>query len=203
MPVVVMGIGIQRKEGLKENLPAGTLKFLDVLRDKESFFLTRGYFTAEFLREQGMKFVKPTGCPSLYFNPNDMKRSLARSPIRSWRRPRRSPSAAISAALPIRSSMRMRCSSPTASQAMCPGRGGCLQPSLTGDDNDSPMTGRAARITGATRIQAFGEMAAEARAAGLFRHESVARGDVRSAISASAAVSMAASSACRPARPPS
>ena len=77
MPVVVMGIGIQRKEGLKENLPAGTLKFLDVLRRKESFFLTRGYFTAEFLKEQGMKFVKPTGCPSLYFNPAGMQRSLA------------------------------------------------------------------------------------------------------------------------------
>ena len=76
MPVVVMGIGIQRKEGLKELLPAGTLKFLDVLRNRESFFLTRGYFTAEFLREQGMKFVKPTGCPSLYFAPNEMVRSL-------------------------------------------------------------------------------------------------------------------------------
>ncbi|MDW9980920.1 polysaccharide pyruvyl transferase family protein [Sinorhizobium meliloti] len=77
MPVVIMGIGIQRREGLKENLPAGTLKFLEVLRNKESFFLTRGYFTAEFLREQGMKFVKPTGCPSLFFAPAEMKRSLA------------------------------------------------------------------------------------------------------------------------------
>ncbi len=77
MPVVVMGIGIQRKEGLKDLLPAGTLQFLEVLRQKESFFLTRGYFTAEFLREQGMKFVKPTGCPSLYFAPNEMKRSLS------------------------------------------------------------------------------------------------------------------------------
>ena len=77
MPVVVMGIGIQRKEGLKDLLPAGTLQFLEVLRKKESFFLTRGYFTAEFLREQGMKFVKPTGCPSLYFTPNEMKRSLS------------------------------------------------------------------------------------------------------------------------------
>lgn len=77
MPVVVMGIGIQRKEGLKELLPAGTLRFLEVLRGKESFFLTRGYFTAEFLKEQGMKFVKPTGCPSLYFAPNEMRRSLA------------------------------------------------------------------------------------------------------------------------------
>ncbi|MCR4266041.1 polysaccharide pyruvyl transferase family protein [Nitratireductor sp. ZSWI3] len=76
MPIVVMGIGIQRKEGLKDALPAGTQAFLDVLRGKESFFLTRGYFTAEFLREAGMKFVKPTGCPSLYYAPAEMRRSL-------------------------------------------------------------------------------------------------------------------------------
>lgn len=76
MPVLVMGIGIQKREGLKENLPAGTLRFLEVLKQKESFFLTRGYFTAEFLRAEGMKFVKPTGCPSLFFAPNEMRRSL-------------------------------------------------------------------------------------------------------------------------------
>ena len=47
-----------------------------MLKQKESFFLTRGYFTAEFLRAEGMKFVKPTGCPSLFFAPNEMRRSL-------------------------------------------------------------------------------------------------------------------------------
>lgn len=77
MPVVVMGIGIQRKDALREGLPAGTLEFLDVLKNKESFFLTRGYFTAEFLREHGLKFVKPVGCPSLFFAPVEMRRSLA------------------------------------------------------------------------------------------------------------------------------
>jgi len=76
MPVVVMGIGIQRKANLRDDLPAGTQKFLDVLRAKESYFLTRGYFTSEFLKEQGMKFARPTGCPSLYFNPAGMRQAL-------------------------------------------------------------------------------------------------------------------------------
>lgn len=76
MPVVVMGIGIQRKANLRDDLPAGTQKFLEVLRAKESYFLTRGYFTSEFLKEQGMKFVRPTGCPSLYFNPDGMRQAL-------------------------------------------------------------------------------------------------------------------------------
>ncbi len=129
MPVVVMGIGIQRKEGLKEQLPAGTLKFLEVLRNKESFFLTRGYFTAEFLREQGMKFVKPTGCPSLYFSPNDMKRSLSALA---------NPGLSEAQKNSLRRLSRQRCRydrrCPRASQArqrrkLCrPGRSGCLQP---------------------------------------------------------------------------
>ena len=67
MPVVVMGIGIQRKEGLKEQLPAGTLKFLDVLRNKESFFLTRGYFTAEFLQRAGHEVRQADGLPVALF----------------------------------------------------------------------------------------------------------------------------------------
>jgi hypothetical protein len=78
LPVVVMGIGIQKKANLRDDLPAGTQKFLDVLRAKESYFLTRGYFTSEFLKEQGMKFVRPTGCPSLYFNPNGMRQALTK-----------------------------------------------------------------------------------------------------------------------------
>jgi hypothetical protein len=78
MPVVVMGIGIQKKANLRDELPAGTQKFLDVLRAKESYFLTRGYFTSEFLKEQGMTFVRPTGCPSLYFNPDGMRQALTK-----------------------------------------------------------------------------------------------------------------------------
>ncbi|MBB5702797.1 polysaccharide pyruvyl transferase WcaK-like protein [Ochrobactrum daejeonense] len=78
MPIVVMGIGIQKKENLKEELPEGTRRFLEILRRKESFFLTRGHFTAEFLKDAGMKYVRPTGCPSLYYAPDQMKRSLSR-----------------------------------------------------------------------------------------------------------------------------
>jgi len=78
MPIVVMGIGIQRKKNLKDELPEGTRRFLEILKQKESFFFTRGHFTAEFLRDLGMKYVRPTGCPSLYYAPEQMKRSLAR-----------------------------------------------------------------------------------------------------------------------------
>lgn len=78
MPVVVMGIGIQRKGNLKDELPAGTLKFLDMLKSRESYFLTRGHFTAQFLKEHGMKFVRATGCPSLYFSPAGVRKSLER-----------------------------------------------------------------------------------------------------------------------------
>jgi hypothetical protein len=77
MPIVVMGIGIQKKENLKEDLPEGTRRFLNVLKKKESFFLTRGHFTADFLKAEGMKYVRPTGCPSLYYEPAAMKRSLS------------------------------------------------------------------------------------------------------------------------------
>ncbi|MBA8903965.1 polysaccharide pyruvyl transferase family protein [Phyllobacterium sp. P30BS-XVII] len=78
MPIVIMGIGIQKKENLKAELPEGTQRFLNVLKKKETFFLTRGHFTAEFLKAEGMKYVRPTGCPSLYFDPAQMKRSLSR-----------------------------------------------------------------------------------------------------------------------------
>jgi len=78
MPIVMMGIGIQKKENLKNELPEGTRRLLEVLKKKESFFLTRGHFTAEFLRDAGMKYVRPTGCPSLYYAPDQMKISLNR-----------------------------------------------------------------------------------------------------------------------------
>jgi polysaccharide pyruvyl transferase WcaK-like protein len=78
IPVVVMGIGIQRKGKLDDELPQGTIKFLNVLKSKTSYFLTRGYFTADFLKSFGMKYVRPTGCPSLYFSPGGVRQSLSR-----------------------------------------------------------------------------------------------------------------------------
>ena len=44
MPIVVMGIGIQKKENLKNELPEGTHRFLNVLKKKESFFPDPGTF---------------------------------------------------------------------------------------------------------------------------------------------------------------
>jgi hypothetical protein len=78
LPVVVMGIGIQRRGNLEIELPEGTLRFLDVLKSRDSYFLTRGHYTADFLRNCGMKFVRPTGCPSLYFSPEGVRQSLSR-----------------------------------------------------------------------------------------------------------------------------
>lgn len=78
IPVVVMGIGIQRKGNLTTELPEGTLNFLNVLKSKKSYFMTRGYFTEDFLTNFGMAYVKPTGCPSLYFSPNGVRKSLSR-----------------------------------------------------------------------------------------------------------------------------
>lgn len=40
--------------------------------------MTRGQFTADFLTYFGMYFVRPTGCPSLYFAPSEVRRSLTR-----------------------------------------------------------------------------------------------------------------------------
>jgi hypothetical protein len=78
IPVVIMGIGIQRKGKLKDELPGGTLRFLEILKSRQSYFLTRGHYTAAFLQDYGMKFVRPTGCPSLYFSPTGVKQSLTR-----------------------------------------------------------------------------------------------------------------------------
>lgn len=78
MPVVMLGIGIQRCDDLAESLPEGTKKLLEVLKAKEHYFLTRGQPTAEFLRGQGFSYVKPTGCPSTYFHPANTRAALSR-----------------------------------------------------------------------------------------------------------------------------
>ena len=178
MPVVVMGIGIQRKEGLKENLPAGTLKFLDVLRRKESFFLTRGYFTAEFLREQGMKFVKPTGCPSLYFNPAGMQRSLAAlaNPDRPTRR--RSPSAGYlgSVADTIVDAHALLKPTSVASYVV-QDELIAYNLSLSADDHAPVYDKASGRITGATSYKHSEKWQRDHELYGLLRHEPVAELD--------------------------
>ncbi|MBN9673836.1 polysaccharide pyruvyl transferase family protein [Roseibium aggregatum] len=81
MPVVMLGIGMQNRKDLEEHdLPEGTRKLLDVLKDREHYFLTRGHETAGYLKDQGFSFVKPTGCPSTYFLPHNMRASFKKLP---------------------------------------------------------------------------------------------------------------------------
>lgn len=80
MPVVMLGIGLQNRRDLENALPEGTKRLLNILRDREHYFLTRGLETAGFLKDQGFSFVQPTGCPSVYFMPDNMRRALKKLP---------------------------------------------------------------------------------------------------------------------------
>jgi len=81
MPIVMLGIGMQNRNDLeKKELPAGTKRLLQVLKERESFFLTRGHETAGYLKDQGFSFVRPTGCPSIYFMPHNMRASMKKLP---------------------------------------------------------------------------------------------------------------------------
>ena len=80
MPIVMLGIGQQNRKDLENALPEGTKRLLDILKQREHYFLTRGFETTGFLKDQGFSFVQPTGCPSLYFMPDNMRRSLKRLP---------------------------------------------------------------------------------------------------------------------------
>lgn len=80
MPIVMLGIGQQNRKDLENSLPEGTKRLLNVLKDREHYFLTRGFETAGFLKDQGFSNVQPTGCPSVYFMPDNMRRSLKKLP---------------------------------------------------------------------------------------------------------------------------
>lgn len=53
MPIVMLGIGLQNRRDLENSLPEGTKRLLDVLKEREHYFLTRGFETAGFLKDQG------------------------------------------------------------------------------------------------------------------------------------------------------
>ncbi len=76
MPIVMLGIGLQNRKDLENNLPEGTKRLLAILKEREHYFLTRGHELAGFLKDQGFSFVRPTGCPSVYFMPDNMRRSM-------------------------------------------------------------------------------------------------------------------------------
>ncbi len=78
MPVVMLGIGLQQRDDLDAPLPAGTQRLLAVLKQKTHYFLTRGEETAAFLRQQGFSNVRPTGCPSIYLAPENVRHALGR-----------------------------------------------------------------------------------------------------------------------------
>lgn len=77
MPVVMLGIGIQKRADLAASLPEGTRQLLRVLKKKEHYFLTRGEETAQFLKNEGFSFVRPVGCPSIYLMPDNVRSALA------------------------------------------------------------------------------------------------------------------------------
>lgn len=80
MPIVMLGIGLQNRRDLENSLPEGTKRLLDVLKEREHYFLTRGFETAGFLKDQGFSYVQPTGCPSIYLMPHNMRTSLKKLP---------------------------------------------------------------------------------------------------------------------------
>jgi hypothetical protein len=66
LPIVVLGIGIQRTADLEHRLPPGTENFLRLLRERNAFVMTRGHETAEYLKRIGISQAIPSGCPSMY-----------------------------------------------------------------------------------------------------------------------------------------
>ncbi len=80
MPIVMLGIGQQNRKDLENALPEGTKRLLGILKEREHHFLTRGFETSGFLKDQGFSSVQPTGCPSVYFMPDNMRRALKKLP---------------------------------------------------------------------------------------------------------------------------
>ena len=80
MPIVMLGIGQQNRKDLENALPEGTKRLLGILKEREHYFLTRGFETSGFLKDQGFSSVQPTGCPSVYFMPHNMRRALKKLP---------------------------------------------------------------------------------------------------------------------------
>jgi hypothetical protein len=78
IPVLMMSAGIQQRAQFAETAPAAFLPFIDLLKRRNIHVFTRGEPTAEFLRHQGVKYVEPVGCPSLFAFPDNIRASLAR-----------------------------------------------------------------------------------------------------------------------------
>jgi hypothetical protein len=76
LPIVILGIGCQRVRDLVHDLPAGTLRMLDVLKAKRHYVFSRGIPSAEYLLSRGLTNVWPTGCPSMFLRLDNAIASL-------------------------------------------------------------------------------------------------------------------------------
>ncbi len=76
LPVFLIGVGIQRRDDLERDIPAETLEFIGEIAKREHTVFTRGTESESFLRNQGLRNVVATGCPSLYLAPSNIKESL-------------------------------------------------------------------------------------------------------------------------------
>lgn len=77
LPVIVLGIGIQRQSDLGEPLPEGTQTFISLLAERNAFVFARGEATAQFLQSQDVHNAKACGCPSMYH--------LSENVVRAWK----------------------------------------------------------------------------------------------------------------------
>ncbi|WP_198377561.1 polysaccharide pyruvyl transferase family protein [Neoroseomonas rubea] len=71
LPILVVGLGAQASFGdSRVELPNGTRRFLDVLRDRGTAVGVRGEFTASILADYGFPHATVIGCPSNFLNPD-------------------------------------------------------------------------------------------------------------------------------------
>lgn len=66
LPVVLVGVGAQSTLDMKiPQVKPGTLRLLNLVKDRSKSISARGVFTCEVLEHLGIKNAEPTGCPSL------------------------------------------------------------------------------------------------------------------------------------------
>ena len=85
LPIIVLGIGCQRKRDLPTSIPEGTLHLLDVLRSKEHHIFARGSASADYLISQGLRRVWSTGCPSMFMRPENVVAAMRALKNMDWR----------------------------------------------------------------------------------------------------------------------
>lgn len=78
LPVILLGVGIQRRGDLDKSIPPETIEFIEEIAKREHTVFTRGADSEQFLRDRGLKNVVATGCPSIYLSPENIRSSLVR-----------------------------------------------------------------------------------------------------------------------------